>query len=147
MATTQGLDRTFMNTFAAYMFNGGAAPTQPATMFISLHTGDPGETGATANEVSTSGTAYARQQLNPTSGNWVIALTGGIYPITIKNIGVVTYAVATGAGFGTVVYAALWSAVTAGTFYGRGPVPSQVIATGNTASFAANAISISINGT
>lgn len=41
-----------------YMFTATAMGTRPTTWYIALHTGDPGETGA-SNEVTDS--AYARQ--------------------------------------------------------------------------------------
>lgn len=37
--------------------------TQPTTVYVSLHTADPGESGSHTNEVSTSGTAYARKSV------------------------------------------------------------------------------------
>lgn len=41
-----------------------ASWTMPTNVYLALHTADPGEGGSTANEVSTSGTGYARQSLN-----------------------------------------------------------------------------------
>lgn len=148
MATTNGLGRTLMTSFANSAFNNTAFISLPANLFISLHTADPGEDGQTSNEVSTSGTAYARQSVT-TTGGFTIALTGGVYPITIKNTSTITYATAT-AGFGTVTYFAIWnnvSATAAANFWGRGTVPSQVISAGNTASFAAAALVCNITGT
>lgn len=42
--------------------------TMPAALYMSLHTADPGETGSHLNEVSTSGTGYARQTLSTKMG-------------------------------------------------------------------------------
>lgn len=40
---------------------GTTAYTKPTAVYLGLHTSDPGETGSTSAEVSTSGTSYARQ--------------------------------------------------------------------------------------
>lgn len=47
----------------------GIAPyTPPATLYLSLHTASPGESGSHANEISTIGTAYARIPITPFMG-------------------------------------------------------------------------------
>lgn len=42
---------------------GVASYTFPSTLYLSLHTDDPTESGSHSNEVSTSGTGYARVSL------------------------------------------------------------------------------------
>jgi hypothetical protein len=80
---------------------GGAAYTAPATLYLSLHTANPDEDGSGA-EVSTSGTAYARQTVAfTTSGN------------TTSNTSAVEYPTAT-ANFGTVTHVGVYDASTAG---------------------------------
>ena len=80
---------------------GGAAYTAPATLYLSLHTANPDEDGSGA-EVSTSGTAYARQTVAfTTSGN------------TTSNTSAVEYPTAT-ASFGTVTHVGVYDASTAG---------------------------------
>ena len=79
----------------------GNAYTAPTTLYLALHTADPAEDGSGA-EVSTSGTAYARQTVTFTvSGN------------TATTDAAVEYATAT-ANFGTVSHVAVWDASTAG---------------------------------
>lgn len=51
-----------------WAFAGTDMPAAPATIYVALHTGDPGDDG-TANEIGTSGTGYARQPLD-TPGDW-----------------------------------------------------------------------------
>ena len=79
----------------------GNAYTAPTTLYLALHTADPDEDGSGA-EVSTSGTAYARQTVTFTvSGN------------TATTDAAVEYSTAT-ANFGTVSHVAVWDASTAG---------------------------------
>lgn len=79
----------------------GNAYTAPTTLYLALHTADPAEDGSGA-EVSTSGTAYARQTVTFTvSGD------------TATTSAAVEYATAT-ANFGTVSHVGVWDASTAG---------------------------------
>ena len=79
----------------------GNAYTAPTTLYLALHTADPAEDGSGA-EVSTAGTAYARQTVTFTvSGN------------TATTDAAVEYSTAT-ANFGTVSHVGVWDASTAG---------------------------------
>ena len=79
----------------------GAAYTAPGTHYLALFTAAPGETGG-GTEVTTSGTAYARQSVAfTTTGN------------TTSNTASVEYATAT-ASFGTVTHVGVFDAATAG---------------------------------
>ena len=76
-----------------------------AARFVSLHTADPGNTGA--SELATG--AYARQAATFTqSGN---------NPTIAANSGIIQYPVAT-ASWGTITHFGIWSAVTGGQFLG-----------------------------
>lgn len=77
--------------------------------FLSLHTGDPGNTGA--NEVS--GGAYVRQSV-------VFTLTGN-NPTVAANNAVVQYPAAT-LTWGAVGFFGIWSAASGGSFVGGWPV-------------------------
>ena len=80
---------------------GGAAYTAPTTLYLALYTVAPGETGG-GTEVSTLGTAYARQTVAfTTTGN------------TTSNTAAVEYPTAT-ASFGTVTHVGVFDAATAG---------------------------------
>lgn len=83
--------------------------------FASLHTGDPSTTGA--NEATGGSPAYARKGIT-----WA-ASSGG----TKSNSASITFDVAAG----TYYHVGLWSAVTAGTFYGWFPVGGQTVQTAN----------------
>lgn len=79
----------------------GTAYTAPATKYLALFTAAPGEAGG-GTEVSTSGTAYARQSVAfTTSGN------------TTSNSAAVEFPTAT-ASYGTVTYVGVFDASTGG---------------------------------
>lgn len=101
------------------------------TAFVSLHTADPGTTGA--NEVS--GGGYARQ--GP-----VTFANAGSEPTVASNSAIITYPAAT-AAWGTIGYFGVWTAATGGTFQGSGAVTTpKAVNSGDTARFAANALTI-----
>jgi hypothetical protein len=78
-----------------------SSPTRPSATHLALFTSDPAE-DASGTEVSTSGTAYARQAVSMTvSGN------------TASNSGAVEFPTAT-ASYGTVTHVAIFDAVTGG---------------------------------
>jgi hypothetical protein len=81
-----------------------------AARFVSLHTANPGNTGASEVAVG----AYARQ--GP-----VTFANAGNNPTVASNSAVVQYPTAT-APWGTISFFGLWTAVTAGTFLGYGTV-------------------------
>jgi hypothetical protein len=79
----------------------GAAYTAPTTLYLALFTAAPGETGG-GTEVTTSGTAYARETVAfTTTGN------------TTSNNASVEYSTAT-ATFGTVTHVGVFDASTGG---------------------------------
>jgi hypothetical protein len=86
---------------------------QVAAQFISLHTADPGLTGA--SEVA--GNAYAR-----------VATPGFIAPTlgVSTNGNVVTFPAPTPANWGTVTYAGVWDALTVGNFLYKIPLTFSV---------------------
>lgn len=76
---------------------GLAAFTMPTTVYASLHTGSPGESGSLANEVATIGTGYGRiavtSLMNPTDSVTGIASNNATIlfgPATI-DWGTITY--------------------------------------------------------
>jgi hypothetical protein len=102
-----------------------------ASAYVSLHTTDPGDTGA--SEVS--GGAYARQ--GP-----VTFANAGANPTIASNSAIVTYPTAT-AGWGTIGYFGLWDAATAGNFRGAGALSaSKNVNNGDTARFLAGTLTI-----
>tara|TARA_R110000796_G_scaffold19029_11_gene57284 strand:+ start:4662 stop:5048 length:387 start_codon:yes stop_codon:yes gene_type:complete len=98
---------------------GAAAYTAPGTMHLALFTSNPAE-DASGTEVTTSGTAYARQTVAFTvSGN------------TASNTGAVEYPTAT-ATFGTVTHVGVMDASTSGNLMAYAALTSsKTISTGD----------------
>ena len=91
------------------------------TVYISLHTADPGDTGT--DEVS--GGSYARESASFTQS--------GSNPTTASNSGVIQFTQAT-ALWGTITHFGIWSAASSGDFLGSGAVDvSREIDTGDIA--------------
>lgn len=112
---------------------GEAAVLTPltTTAYVSLHTADPGNTGA--SEVS--GNAYAR--IGP-----VTFANAGSNPTVASNSAIVTFPVATGS-WGTVAYFGVWDAATVGNFRGSGALTTaKAVNNGDTARFIAGALTI-----
>jgi hypothetical protein len=101
------------------------------TAYVSLHTADPGTTGA--SEVA--GGAYARQ--GP-----VAFANAGSEPTVASNSAIISFPTAT-ANWGTATYFGLWTAATAGTFNGSGAITTpKAINTGDQARFLANSLTL-----
>lgn len=101
------------------------------TCYVSLHTADPGDTGA--NEIS--GAAYAR--VGP-----VAFANAGNNPTVSSNSAILTYVAATGA-WGTITHFGTWDALTAGNFRGSGALTTpKAVNSGDTARFVAGALTI-----
>jgi hypothetical protein len=112
---------------------GEAAILTPLTTsaYISLHTADPGDTGA--SEVS--GGSYARQ--GP-----VTFANAGNNPTVASNTAIVIFPAAT-ANWGTITHYGVRDAVTAGTFRGSGALTAaKTVNSGDTARFIAGALTI-----
>lgn len=106
---TEILDHVFANN----------AYTAPATLYLALHTADPTDAG-TGTEVSTSGTAYARQTVAFTvSGNTATTSSAVDFPTATAN-------------FGTVTHVAVWDASTSGNMLAHAALTSsKTIETGD----------------
>lgn len=102
-----------------------------AGVYISLHTADPGNTGA--SEVA--GGAYARQSIAFTNS--------GDNPTLARNNAVVQFPTAT-ANWGTVTHFGLWDAASAGNFRGSGAVAvPKPVSTNDIVRFLQNTVTIS----
>lgn len=106
---TELLDHVFANN----------AYTAPSTLYLALHTASPAEDGSGA-EVSTSGTAYARQTVAFTvSGNTATTSAAVEYPTATAN-------------FGTVTHVGIWDASTSGNLIAYAALTtSKTIETGD----------------
>jgi hypothetical protein len=102
---------------------GGYAFTPPATVYVSLHTGNPGETGS-ANEVS--GGAYERKSVtNDNTGFDAAAAVSGLG--TKKNAAIIQFVDPVGANWGTITHFAIWDASTAGNCLVYGALNASVV--------------------
>ena len=119
---------------------GKTSFTMPTT-YLALVTTLPTDAsiGSTLVEPSTVGTAYARLA---TSGLWGTASAGAI-----ANGSTMTFATATGAGWGTIVGFAIVDSgtVAAGNVIAWGSLTSKTILAGDTASFAVGDLSITLD--
>jgi len=88
---------------------GSVFPSAPVTLYVSLHTANPNDTGL--NEVSTSGTGYLRQPINSTQ--WSAIVTGT--PSTIASTVDCRFPPASGSGY-SILYGGIWDAATGGHF-------------------------------
>lgn len=103
--------------------------------YVSLHTSAAG-TNPPTNEVSTSGTAYARQAVTFTNT--------GSNPTVAQNSTVINYSQAT-AAWGTLNQFAVWDALTGGNMRGWGDLTTaKAVNIGDTASFPINSLTISV---
>lgn len=112
---------------------GGTSYTAPSTLYVALFTAAPSDSGG-GTEVSTSGTAYARQTITFTT-------SGG----TTSNTSAVEYSTATGSGYGTVVSMALFDSATSGNMLAYGNLTvSKSVSAGDVFRFNASAIDITL---
>ena len=112
---------------------GGTSYTAPSTLYVALYTAAPSDSGG-GTEVSTSGTAYARQTITFTT-------SGG----TTSNTSAVEYSTATGSGFGTVVSMGIFDAATSGNMLAYGNLTvSKSVSAGDVFRFNANSIDITL---
>jgi hypothetical protein len=130
---------SFSNDSEGYLldwFFSTDTPTAPAALYVALSTADPGEDGSTIAEPS--GGSYARVSIGVGTDNWT--RTAG----SVANDNAITFPEATG-DWGTLTHFALFSALTDGTFLGSGELgSSQAIDSGQTASFPASSLTITL---
>jgi hypothetical protein len=111
---------------------GKTSFTMP-TIYVALVTtvATDASVGSTLVEPSTTGTAYARK--STAGADWNAAASGAT-----SNANAITFATATGAGWGTIVGFALCDSGTAGAgnVIAWGSLTSKTISSGDTASFA-----------
>jgi hypothetical protein len=113
---------------------GGSSYSAPSTLYVALFTVAPSEDGTGGTEVTTSGTAYARQ----TSA---FSVSTG----TASNSGAIEYATAT-ADYGSVVCCGIYDASTGGNLLAYGNLTSsKVVSSGDILRFNVSAIDITLN--
>jgi hypothetical protein len=122
------------NALIAWLLDNAAAATRPTAWYVSLHTGSPGETGA-SNELS--GNGYARQEV---TGGFTISTN------TATNGGLLTFGPNTSSNWGTVSHVGVWDAVSAGNCLVKGALTASKAATvGDSITIAAGELDIDLN--
>ena len=126
----------------AWAFTGTTFPTALTSVFVSLHTADPADTGA--NEVT--GGNYARISVAAAAWTKTIASpTAGIASATNNADIVFPASPATTTWAGTVTHVGIWSAGTGGNFlFGGALTTSRVVAVGDVFKFLATNLTISV---
>lgn len=128
----------------AWCFTGTTFPTALTTVYVSLHTGDPADTGA--NEVVVGATNYAR--IAVANAAWT-KTTGGTASatnnadITFPATGTVTWS----AGGSGITHVGIWDSAIGGTnnfLYGGALSSAKVVASGDVFKFTAGNLTISV---
>ena len=116
---------------------GAVAFTAPVTVYAALYTAAPSDSGG---GTEATGGAYARVAITNNATNWPAAASGAK-----SNGTVITFPTAT-ANWGTVTHFGVFDAATAGNLLNWGALTtSQAVNTGATPSFAAGALSITLD--
>lgn len=110
------------------------AYTSPTTVYVSLHTGSPGDDDLGANEITTSGSAYARASAS------FAAASGG----SISTNAAINYSAAT-SNWGTVSHIGIYDQSTGGNLLFHGALTtSKTIETGDTLSIASGSLTVTL---
>lgn len=126
------LSNTFETTVLTWLLTNSAA-TRPTAWYVALFTSNPAE-DASGTEVSTSGTAYARQSVTfSVSGN------------TATNTAAIEFPTAT-ASYGTVTHVGVYDASTAGNLIAYAALTtSKAIDTGDVMRLPANDLDVTMD--
>ncbi|MGA1730528.1 MAG: phage tail fiber protein [Steroidobacteraceae bacterium] len=114
---------TYLADSVLNWFKGSSAPAAPSTVYISLHTADPGPVGATADVTTT----LMGGRVSISTGAFS-APTNSPPPATgrqISNTGLVTLAASAG-GAAVITHFGVWSAATAGNFLTYGTLANPL---------------------
>jgi type 1 fimbria pilin len=119
---------------------GTTFPTALSTVYISLHSGDPGTAGANNNVQLTITGSANRTSVATSTFSTVGAATGGGFQVTNNSSVQIT---TNAAGSATVTYFGVWDAVTGGNFLASGQLTTSVdVVGGDTVQFNAGALAI-----
>jgi hypothetical protein len=126
------LSNTFETTVLTWLLTNSAA-TRPTAWYVALFTSNPAE-DASGTEVSTTGTAYARQSVTfSVSGN------------TATNTAAIEFPTAT-ASYGTVTHVGVYDASTAGNLIAYAALTtSKAIDTGDVLRLPANDLDVTMD--
>jgi hypothetical protein len=119
---------------------GTSFPAALSTVYVQLHSGEPGTAGTNNNIQSTITGSANRTSVTTSTFGGVGAATGGGFEITNNNpVQITTNA----AGNATVTHFGIWDAVTGGNFLASGSLSSSVdVVNGDTVQFNAAALAV-----
>lgn len=113
---------------------GGTTPTRPTTRYVSLHTGDPGDTGATEQN-GTNDLGYERKTI--TFG----AASGGVAANTSEP----SWTSTDTGDWAQSTHFGVWDALTGGNFLGGGALTTaRTLGPGDSATFATGALTVTL---
>lgn len=119
------------NKLMDWINNVGAAPTRPSAQFLSLHTADPGDTGA--SELTSGANGYGRQTIT-----WAAATTG-----TASNSAAATFGPCATASWGAISGLGVWDATSGGNLLWGGVLATaRTIGLTDSLTFAGGAITL-----
>lgn len=137
-----GLSNTLETKVLEWIFKQTAFGTAPTALYVSLHSADPGDTGA--SELSTGTGSYARAALAPdtnnsTNTNWN-AVTSATGPNSISNKLAITFPTATADwnSGSAIKFASIWDASSAGNC-----LVSGIAVNGSTGTVVLNGVTLS----
>lgn len=125
-----------------WLLGGAAAPAPGTSVYVALSTAafSTASTGSAMTEVSSTSTGYARVAVTRNTTNFPAAT--GSNPASVSNATAITFPAAT-AAWGTVTSFYIVDAATAGNiYYGADLTTAKAINTGDTATFAASALTV-----
>ena len=130
--------QALLNSLFGKTSNFGALASRP-TIYVALSTADPLEDGSGVAEPT--GNGYARVATTP--ADWNDATLAD--PSVIDNANAITFPQATGA-WGTITHFALYDAAVGGNYLGGGALStSKAPTTGDTPSFAAGELNVTLD--
>lgn len=128
---------TYLRDARLAWLRGSTFPAVPANFYVSLHSADPGLTGAS----ELSGNGYARVAVATATGSWSAPATNGSNR-EITNAGVISFPTAT-ADWATATHFGIWDASTSGNFIrGSALSASKTVQLGDVASYAIGSLAI-----
>lgn len=119
-----------------WMSQGAAMPSAPGTVYVALHTGDPGDDGS-ASEVGAAD--YAREGVTAGTG-WNTPTTD-----TFENAAEISFGTAAN-NWGTISHVSLWDAATGGNCLAVGSLSAaKAVNVDDEATFAAGDLSFTVD--
>lgn len=140
------LEEKLLNHIFGYNNSASAdetyTPPADNSIYVSLHTGSPADDNSGANEVSASGTAYARSNAS-NALTWTVSQSGGT--TTATNDQAIAFPQATANYNADVTHIGIYDAATSGNLLFHGELTvDKTVTTGDTFQINAGALTITL---